>query len=334
MSDSEHCIECIACHQALPDDGRYLDCSECKLGYHLGQACSGVSSSTFSAMGQPKKETWICKTCRSGEKRGPSQPEGASAGKNTDLEPLLLREIREIKTSLESLPVLHKKVDSLLLLRAEFTKLSETVKDLEKSVSFLSNQYDLVVEQANTGAELAAAHDEGIAALNATIQSQAEEFHSLREAQNENEEYSRKCNLEIEGLPKEENENLKATLSELARKLKISFSISDVEAVHRLPSKNANPTVLVRFATVTTKEVWCEARKKLRHLLEADPDFNLFFNENLTKMNRDMYWRAGAATKQKGYKFCWATGGNIYAKKDDKAPSIRVSRESDINKIT
>lgn len=334
MPGSQHSVECIACHEALPDDGRYLDCSECKLPYHLGHACSGVSCSTFSAMGQPKKDTWICKTCRTGKKRGPFQPEGASAGKSTDLEQLLLHEIREIKTSLESLPELHKKVDSLLFLKAEFTKLSMSVSELEESVSFLSNQYDSVLEQAKTGAEAAAAHDAEIAALNATIQSQTEELHFLREAQNENEQYSRKCNLEIEGLPKEENENLKAALSELAGKLQISFSISDVEAVHRLPSKKANPTVLVRFATVATKEAWFEARKKLRRLREADPDFNVLFNENLTKMNRDLYWRARVAAKQKGYKFCWATGGRIYAKKEDKAPRIRVSRESDINKIT
>ncbi|KAH9380813.1 hypothetical protein HPB48_007242 [Haemaphysalis longicornis] len=153
---------------------------------------------------------------------------------------------------------------------AEFKKLSEAVKHLEKSVSFLSNQYDSVVEQANTPGELAAADDEGIAALNATIQSQADELHSPWETENKNEQYSEKCNLEIEGLPKEENENLTATLSELARKLEISFPISDIEAVSQLPSKKANPTVLVRFAAVATKEVWFQAQKKLRRLREAD----------------------------------------------------------------
>lgn len=334
MSGSEHCVECIVCNEALPDDGRYLDCAECKLGYHLGQTCSGVSSGTFSAMGQPKKDTWICKTCRTGKKRGSSQSEGAPIGKNTDSEQILLREIREIKTSLESLPALHRKVDSLLLLRAEFTKLSESVGELENSVSFMSKQYDSVLEQAKTGAEHAAAHDVEIATLNTTVQSQAEELRYLREAQNESEQYSRKCNLEIEGLPKEENENLKTTLTNLARKLELSFSVADVEAVHRLPSKKAIPTVLVRFATVAMKESWFEARKKLRRLRESDPNCSIFFNENLTKMNRDLYWQARQAAKEKGFKFCWATGGKIYAKKHDKAPPIRVSRESDIKKIS
>lgn len=74
-------MECIKCNQPLPSDGRFLTCVYCRNGYHLGKPCSGVSDTTFMAMGAARRESWRCPTCRTGELRSGS---GACGGNTTD----------------------------------------------------------------------------------------------------------------------------------------------------------------------------------------------------------------------------------------------------------
>ncbi|KAG0423671.1 hypothetical protein HPB47_000559, partial [Ixodes persulcatus] len=57
---------CLVCLQSMPDDGRFLTCSECSFPYHIGNTCSGVAQATFSRMGSKKRRKWRCRTCRAG----------------------------------------------------------------------------------------------------------------------------------------------------------------------------------------------------------------------------------------------------------------------------
>lgn len=326
--------DCIACHIALPDDGRFMTCAECGLSYHLGQTCSGIASNTFTTMGQSKRDAWACKTCRANKKRAGSQsrsdPTLVSEVTTAD-NPLLL----EIMKKVDSLPQLHEKIDSLLSMKAEVVKLTETVQELEKAVTVLSKDYNEVVKDLKESQKTVKANEAELSALKATVQAQAFELQRIREEQNAADQYSRNANLEIHGLPTQPNENLQDALNDLAEKLELpNFSPDDVTAVHRIPSKRGDiPTVLVRFKSASAKERWSEVRKKLRALHDSGKLPKLFFNDNLTKMNRELFWCARTAAKAKGYKFAWVKAGKIYVKKDETAALIRVNRQADVDKI-
>lgn len=329
-----HDDDCIACHTALPDDGRFMTCAECGLSYHLGQTCSGIASNTFTTMGQAKRDTWACKTCRANKKRVGSQsradPALASEATNED-NPLLL----EIMKRVDSLPQLLEKVDSLLSMKTDVVKLTETVQELEKAVTVLTKDYNEVIKDLKESQETVKANEAELCALKAIVQKQAFELERIREEQNAADQYSRNANLEIHGLPTQPNENLQDVLNDLAEKLELSnFSPADVTAVHRIPSKRGRiPTVLVRFKSVATKERWSNVRKKLRALHDSGMLPKLFFNDNLTKMNRELFWCARTTAKAKGYKFAWVKAGKIYVKKDETAALIRVNRQADIDKL-
>lgn len=331
MTDND---DCIACHIVLPDDGRFMKCAECEHSYHLGQTCSGIAPNTFTTMGQAKRDAWVCKTCRSNKKRAGTQPQVdlPHAGEAASTENLLLL---EIKKSVESLPLLHEKVDSMLLMKAEVVKLTKTVQDLEEAVTVLTKDYHDVTKELKESQKMVKANEAEISALKFKVQEQALELKHIREEQNAAEQYSRNANLEIHGLPAQLNENLHDVLNDLAGKLELpNFSTADIAAVHRLPGKReVIPTVLIRFKSVSTKELWSEARKKLRPLHDSGSLPKLFFNDNLTKMNRDLFWSARTAAKAKGYKFAWVKSGKIYVKKDEKASLIRVNRQEDVEKI-
>lgn len=114
-----------------------------------------------------------------------------------------------------------------------------------------------------------------------------------------------------------------------------NFSKDDIVAIHRLPAKQgAIPAVLVRFASVALKETWFGLCGKLRQLHDSEILPRLFFNENLTRANRRLFWLARVAAKANGYKFAWVRGGRIFVKKFEDAPLIRVNSEADIGRIT
>lgn len=315
-----------------------MTCCECKYSYHLGQTCSGIAPNTFNTMGQAKREGWVCKTCRANKKQSASssQSDSAQAAGNNDAILALVAEIKDVKKSLEVLPALHVKVDSLLLLKAEFLKLTKTVSDLEDAVTFLSKQYEATREQLKLSEDAAKTRDKEIQKLNETVRAQAEILQRLQQEQNESEQHSRKANLEIRGLPVADKEDLKKILNDLAAKIDLpEFSADeDVVAVHRLSGRTDTiPTVLVRFSTVNMKENWIKARRKLRQLYESELLPKLYFNDNLTRANRHLFWLARAAGKQHKYKFVWVRGGKIFAKKDEDSPLIRISNETDVEKI-
>lgn len=285
-------------------------------------------------MGQAKRDAWVCKTCRASKKRAGAQLQAdqslASEATAAD-NPLLL----EIMKRVECLPQLHEKLDSLLSMKAEVVKLTETVQDLEKAVTELTKDYQDVSKELAESKKTVKANEAELSALKATVQSQALELQRIREEQNTAEQYSRNANLEIHGLPAQPDEKLHDVLNDLAEKLELpNLSPDDVTAVHRIPSKRGDaPTVLIRFKSVSTKERWSAVRNKLRALHDSGKIPKLFFNDNLTKMNRELFWCARTAAKAKGYKFAWVKAGKIYVKKNETAALIRVNRQADVDKI-
>lgn len=263
--------DCIVCFLPVPSDGKFLSCASCKLSYHLGQSCSGVSDGTFTAMGHAKRDKWKCRTCRSGDSRsgavgGFSQDDNDGvaaqlAAINTKLQSLL-----SLKDSVDSLLSLPAKVDQLLELRPAVESLKGTVKEVESSIQFLSAKYDSVVATATANERTIHDLQSETTSLKETVSEQTRFIHSLQGELNDSEQYSRLSNLEVHGLPVIAREDLNATFSDLASKLGVPTpQAGDILAVHRLPARpGVTPVVLVRFSSVWLRDRWMNARSGLR----------------------------------------------------------------------
>ncbi|KAH9378766.1 hypothetical protein HPB48_017578 [Haemaphysalis longicornis] len=201
---------CTACQIALLDDGRFMKCSDCNNFYHLGQNCSGIAPNTFTTMGQGKRDVWVCKTCRASKKRqGPnSQPDVVPEVEWPDSEAAVLSELWSIRKSLEMLPALHEKVESLLLLKVEFAGLSAQVNDLGDKVSFMSSQHDTVLAESKGCHEQVSRCAKEVEDLKPSVHEQAAGIERLHDELNDTEHYSRRANLEIHGMPVEQEEDL------------------------------------------------------------------------------------------------------------------------------
>lgn len=333
---------CLACAKALPDDNRLLSCLECSFSYHLGNSCSGVAENTFMSMGTKKRENWRCRTCRVKEGRtgaasdqDPSQPDLANfyalfANMNAKIDQLL-----PLKEKVDSLLPLTGKVDGLLLMKSTINELRVTVNELKESVEFNSAQYDTLLKTTNANETEVKELRTEVSQLRTTVTENAGCIEQLQAELNDSVQYSRLPNLEIHGMPVTPNENLMNNVAVLATQLELSsFQPSQIISLHRLHGqKGKTPPVLIRFVSAEVRGTWLNARGKLRSLVLNKSVPQLYFNENLTQFNRNLFWQARIRGKEKHFKYVWVRNGKIFAKRTEEAASIRISCVQDLEMI-
>ncbi|CAN7940022.1 unnamed protein product [Ixodes pacificus] len=209
-----------------------------------------------------------------------------------------------------------------------------TVNELKTSVEFNSGQYDQLLVEMTSKKEINDLKAE-MTQLKNVVSENAACISHLQVELNDAGQYNRLPNLEIHGMPVSANEDLKKSVFDLADKLSIPyFQPSDVVAVHRFPSKKDKiPPILVRFSSSAAREIWMKARSGLRELAQARTLPQLYFNENLTQINRNLFWKARTRGKEKRFKYVWVRNGKIFAKRQDEATPVRISCEHDLELI-
>lgn len=201
MSTPNDDASCFDCDEPIPSSDDLLVCNECLCCFHLGD-CSGVSERTYKSRSDAVRKQWRCPFCRG---------------------------------------VKNKKVAApTVVLTAELAQtvksLKETVNGLEKSVQLMSDKYDSVLAHLNK-------HEAEIKNIKERVQSveadsRPQQITEIKHDVNELEWQNRKLNLEFNGIPKTDKEDLVSKINEIASQLEVpELSENDVTAAHRLPSK-------------------------------------------------------------------------------------------------
>lgn len=276
-------------------------------------------------MSEVKRKQWSCHLCRAAANE--SVRESLEADSQIEY-PSFSAQLAEVSKKVDLLLSLKGSVDSLVQLPAK-------VDELVKSMDFFSKQYDSLLKHVAANDVVIKELKSEVGSLKTSLSAQSDEIQRLRSELNSSEQYSRRSNLEIHGLPCNPNENLPSMLVDIAEKVGISeFRSSEVDAVHRLPSpRGAIPAVLVRFRAASTRDHWLSCRASLGPLARERKLPRLFFNENLTQANRELFWKARSKGKEKQYRYVWVKNANIYAKKTEGAPLVRISCTSDLELI-
>ncbi|KAM7296707.1 uncharacterized protein ISCGN_021864 [Ixodes scapularis] len=246
-----------------------------------------------------------------------------------------LDQLLSLRDKVDSLLPLPAKVDDLLTLKTTFAELKVTVEELKSSVEFTSRQYDELLAELTTNKRETKDLRTEVTELKNTISEHAAHIGRLQLDLNEAEQYNRLPNLEVHGIPESVGEDLQQYVCDLAAKLEIaSFQTLHVLAVHRLPGKKDKiAPVSVRFSSAAVRETWMRARGRLRALAQSKDLPELYFNENLTQINRNLFWKARTRGKEKNFKFVWVRNGKIFAKRQEQAPSVRIGCEFDLGLI-
>lgn len=167
------------------------------------------------------------------------------------------------------------------------------MNDVQQSISFFSENYETLLAIVTARVEGIKSLQSEVALLQSAVSDQAVTNEQLKSEMNEYEQYSHLSNLEIHGHPCEDDENLISFLAEITVKLDVALQPPEVLAIYRLPSKRAAaPTILLRFASIGAKERFMNSRNKLNSLSRTTSASKLYFNDNLSHANIQLFWFA------------------------------------------
>ncbi|XP_075544000.1 uncharacterized protein LOC142578506 [Dermacentor variabilis] len=100
------------------------------------------------------------------------------------------------------------KIEELLLVREASEKVASAVEAIRSTIDFLSSKYDSVLATVATNQNELADLRSQVQSLSSTVVSQTQVIDRMSGEINDLEQYGRRCNFEIHGLPVKSDENL------------------------------------------------------------------------------------------------------------------------------
>lgn len=181
--------------------------------------------------------------------------------------------------------------------------LSEIILELTKP---------LLDELAETKARLAAVIDQ-----NSVLKSEVDD---LRLAVDEQEQYSRRSCLRINGIIGDEGaptENVESKLLSLAESHNIPVKPEDIDIAHRLgkPKPGYTRPVIVKFTNAKARQRVLAARKSLG---------DVYVNEDLTQLRQSIHYHARKLVKDKKLERTWVAGGKVFCRFPSSTPDSKV----------
>ena len=217
-----------------------------------------------------------------------------------------------------------------LLKRIEIntTALLEENRQLRKSLEFTQTE----VQELKSCNALLTTRIEG---LEASEKIADKTIHDLEEKYDDIEQYSRKFNLEILGIPERKEEDITQIILDLAEAIDADVREEDIDICHRLykAEGKARP-IIVKFTNYDSKYEMYSKRLRLRKVdnREKFGVERVFINENLTSRRALLYSKVRKKVKDNSVWNTWTMDGKIFLRKSPTGRPIRIKTEDDINK--
>lgn len=160
---------------------------------------------------------------------------------------------------------------------------------------------------------------------------------------NDLEQYGRKSNIIVSGIPEHTDESTMGLIIELARILDVSLTPGEIVATHRIGRKSDQPgkhrPIIVRFVTFAKRDDLYRERKGLREIvLPRDTTFtqnmvqNVFISDNLTRYNSALMFACRELKRDGRLTAAWTDSGRIKVKVND-GPTRPIRSASDLRKL-
>lgn len=146
--------------------------------------------------------------------------------------------------------------------------------------------------------------------------------------------------LEIHGISKQENEDLRDIVIKISENLEQKISKEEIDEIYRIENKTNNKKgnpIVVSFIKKSTKEKFLIMRRK-RSLYTNEINLQgsrsqIFINEYLTKRIKELLWKTKKLNTENKFKFIWTKNGMILVRKDEHSEIIKISSQEDLEKL-
>lgn len=162
----------------------------------------------------------------------------------------------------------------------------------------------------------------------------------LAQEKNHYEQKSLANNVIISGIPiVSQQEDLNNIINQICTTVgKPTISPTDMKCF-RIGRREvgASPPIKVEFASKSLREKFIYPKKNLFNITTKDLGYQenkkIFINEDLTKLNQELYKAALKFKKDNGYKFLWVGNGLIKLRKEEGSKITVIKSIADIEKL-
>lgn len=219
-------------------------------------------------------------------------------------------------------------------IKEDISEIRKEVTELKKSVEFMADKfenYSLEFEKVN----------------NSILQIQ-EENKVLRFELDQMQQYSRRDNVILNGIPETNGECVYEIIKQITNMIGAKADyIDDISIAHRIPTKkqDASKPIIVKFTRRWIRDDWLRifriaAKEDMTGPGLALKDLNsqfalgrFFAGDHLTPQMKDVLNRTKEAANRKEYKYVWTKDCKIQVRKDESSRAIIINSFADISKL-
>lgn len=154
--------------------------------------------------------------------------------------------------------------------------------------------------------------------------------------------------LEIRNITKkdkETKEDLCSIVQKVGDALKIPIQAGDIRDIFRPNTKNVNnQPIVVHLNSVFLRDKVISSVKEYNRknstskfssstLKLEGPSKPIFISESLTSTTKKLFFRAREFARGNNYKYCWCSKGNIFLRRIDGDPLIKIKHEKDLEDL-
>lgn len=161
-------------------------------------------------------------------------------------------------------------------------------------------------------------------------------------------QYSRRNNLEIQGVTEKHNENLLDIFQQIGVNIECPVSPSDVDVIHRVPffnkDKKGPRNIIVKLKSRLLKDNFLAYSKALvkknRNSGTKQVNINipnispkLYINEHLTNKNKFLLSKAKLFCRERNIDYIWVQDCKILARKNSTSRIVHIQNEECLTKL-
>lgn len=230
-----------------------------------------------------------------------------------------------------------------VFIKDNFNQVKSEIKEMRASQQFLSDRYDEIMAKMQ-GYELCEKKVDSNAAkiekLNADIQEMEKQLVAFKMQTTDLQQRSRIQNIEINGFPETQNENLALVLTDIAKHIGVNFHLSSVNVAHRTNTQQEGRPrpIIVNFFGRGAKREWVAKARAKRSINSTEINKNLprskvFIGEQMCPEYKILMGKAKAAASALGereFQYVWFSDGRLLAKKNENCKAFSILTEKDI----
>ncbi|CAN7938936.1 unnamed protein product [Ixodes hexagonus] len=221
--------------------------------------------------------------------------------------------------------------------RNDYRELRAEMRTLKESMDFINAEF----EDMKKKLEEARGERDALKKENADLREKCKEnecaIEQLQMRVVQCEQYSRRSNIEIRGLVENENENVTELVSKIGEVIGEPIAADDVEACHRVPTRQAGKSnVVVQFKSRQKRDTVLEKARKSRirnHHVGISDEAQVYLNEHLCPTLKRLLSLAIAKKRECQWRFVWTRNGKIFARKTEQSAVQHILSEADLCKI-